>query len=88
MTMYKFKDEYQDARVTVKTHSFGKVEVNTRNADANKWAHVPELAFMIEEVVTPKQTSAVNYEEMTLSELRELFPDIKANSKKAFIEQL
>jgi hypothetical protein len=25
---------------------------------------------------------------MTLSELRELFPDIKANSKKAFLEQL
>ena len=86
--MYKFKAEYQDARVTVKTHSHGKVEVNTRNADPNKWAHVPELAFMFEEVTAPKQVNAVNYEEMTLSELRELFPDIKANSKKTFLEQL
>jgi hypothetical protein len=86
--MYKFKAEYQDARVTVKTHSHGKVEVNTRNADPNKWAHVPELAFMFEEVTAPKQVNAVNYEEMTLSELRELFPDIKATSKKAFLEQL
>lgn len=89
--MYQFKAEYQNARVTVKTNSFGKVEVNTSNADANKWAVVPELAFMIEPVNTiePKQeTKVVKYEDMTLKELREMFPDITANSKKAFIEQL
>ena len=89
--MYQFKAEYQNARVTVKTNSFGKVEINTNNADANKWAIVPELAFMIEAVnaIEPKQeTKAVNYEDMSLKELREMFPDITANSKKAFIEQL
>jgi hypothetical protein len=89
--MYQFKAEYQNARVTVKTNSFGKVEINTSNADANKWAIVPELAFMIESVnaIEPKQeTKAVNYEDMSLKELREMFPDITANSKKAFIDQL
>lgn len=89
--MYQFKAEYQNARVTVKTNSFGKVEVNTSNADANKWAVVPELAFMIEPVnaIEPKkETKVVKYEDMTLKELREMFPDITANSKKAFIEQL
>jgi hypothetical protein len=112
--MYQFKAEYQNARVTVKTNAFGKVEVNTSNADANKWAIVPELAFMIEEVgkkieivdgnveainfvkkedghgvgfISFEQKS-VNYDDMSLKELREMFPDITANSKKAFIEQL
>jgi hypothetical protein len=28
------------------------------------------------------------YEDYTLSELREMFPDIKATSKKSFIEQI
>jgi len=107
--MYQFKAEYQNARVTVKTNSFGKVEINTSNADANKWAVVPELAFMIEEVGKREAITVANvsekakewadnfperltdkppYSNMTLSQLREMFPDIKATSKKAFIEQL
>lgn len=86
--MKKFKAEYQNARVTVKTNSFGKVEVNTSSADANKWAVVPELAFMIEDTTEVEKVETVNYEDMTLNQLRELFPDIKATSKKAFIEQL
>ena len=112
--MYQFKAEYQNARVTVKTNSFGKVEINTSSADANKWAIVPELAFMIEEVgkkieivdgnieainfvkkedgngvgFISFEQKDVNYEDMTLAQLREMFPDIKATSKKAFIEQL
>lgn len=85
--MARFKEEYQNCKVTVRT-ALGKVEVNTVNADPNKWANIPELAFMFESVEAPKEINSVNYEDMTLNELRALFPDIKATSKKAFIEQL
>lgn len=85
--MVKFKEEYQNCKVTVRT-ALGKVEVNTANADPAKWVNIPELAFMFESVEAPKAKEMVNYEDMTLNELRALFPDIKANSKKAFIEQL
>lgn len=88
--MVKFKEEYQNCKVTVRT-ALGKVEVNTANADPAKWVNIPELAFMfesVESIETPKAKEVVNYEDMTLNELRALFPDIKATSKKAFIEQL
>jgi hypothetical protein len=85
--MAKFKPEFENAKVTVRTAT-GKIEVNTYGADPNKWVNVPELAFMFEHVAPEAPTEAVSYEDMTLNELRALFPDIKANSKKAFLEQL
>lgn len=85
--MTRFKEEYQNCKVTVRT-ALGKVEVNTVNADPNKWINIPELAFMFESVEASTESKSVNYEDMTLNELRSLFPDIKATSKKAFIDQL
>ena len=85
--MAKFKPEFENAKVTVRTAT-GKIEVNTQGVDPNKWAHVPELAFMFEHVAPEAPQATVDYEDMTLNELRALFPDIKANSKKAFLEQL
>lgn len=85
--MKKFKAEYQNARVTINSPSLGKVVVNTLTADPNAWANIKEFEFMLEdaEVVEVKNT---DYNDYTLNELREMFPDIKATSKKAFIEQL
>lgn len=85
--MAKFKPEFENAKVTVRTAT-GKIEVNTYGADPNKWVHVPELSFMFESEAPEAPTASVSYEDMTLNELRALFPDIKANSKKAFLEQL
>jgi len=39
-------------------------------------------------VVTNNKLVADSYEDFTLQELRDRFPDIKATSKKAFIEQI
>jgi hypothetical protein len=73
----------------------GKIQIDVDDSDANQWANVKEFAFMIEDdvdVVTPIVTNnklvADSYEDFTLQELRDRFPDIKATSKKAFIEQI
>lgn len=103
--MIKFKKEYQNAKVIVKTPTHGKVEIDTTTADASKWSKIDELSFMFEDVKEVEQPKAkVNkviiedsdpteeentkneYEDYTLNELRELFPNIKATSKARFIE--
>lgn len=95
--MKRFKPEFQYCKVTVTSPLRGKITIDIQNADANAWADIPEVAFMIEddvEEVAPiktvvfKPTPVNDYEAMTLGELRELFPDIKATSKRAFIDQL
>jgi hypothetical protein len=89
--MKQFKKEYQNVQINIKAHGIGTIKIDTSTADPNQWASVKELDFMIEDTITPKvltKASAVNYEEMTLNELRAMFPDIKATSKKAFIEQI
>jgi hypothetical protein len=85
--MKKFKSEYQDARVTINSPSIGKVVINTATADPSQWANLPEFAFMTEDSDEVFE-DVKGYEDYTLSELREMFPDIKATSKKSFIEQI
>ena len=93
--MKRFKAEYHHCKVTVNAMGIGKIQIDVDDSDANQWANVKEFAFMIEDdvdVVTPIVTNnklvADSYEDFTLQELRDRFPDIKATSKKAFIEQI
>jgi hypothetical protein len=91
----RFKQEYHHCKVTVNALGIGKIQIDVDDSDANQWANVKEFEFMIEDdvdVVTPIVVNqglvADSYEDFTLNELRERFPDIKATSKKAFIEQI
>jgi len=95
--MKRFKAEFQYCKITVTSPLRGKITIDIQNADANTWSNIPEVAFMIEDdveeaepikAVVFKPTPVNDYEAMTLGELRELFPDIKATSKRAFIDQL
>jgi hypothetical protein len=92
--MAKFKEEYKDCTVTVNSPSVGKITINTATVNPNHWANIKEFAFMFEEEkeVAPIQENegliADSYADFTLNELRERFPNIKATSKKAFIEQI
>ena len=94
MSMAKrFKQEYHHCKVTVNAIGIGKIQIDVDDSDANQWANVKEFAFMIEDdidtpVVSNQGLVADSYEDFTLNELRERFPDIKATSKKAFIEQI
>jgi len=89
----RFKAEFNGCTVIVKSASSGKIVIDTTTADANKWANVPELEFMIEDdiIEQPKPVQkmvADSWEDFTLNELRERFPDIKATSKANFISQI
>lgn len=91
--MKKFKQEYQDCIVTVNSPSFGRQQLDTSKADPNLWANIPEFAFMIEDDSKPEPKTnnklvADNYDDFTLAELRERFPDIKAATKKEFISKI
>jgi hypothetical protein len=97
--MAKFKEEYKDCTVTVNSPSVGKITINTATVNPNHWANIKEFAFMFEEetsqsVINDTQSNenegliADSYADFTLNELRERFPNIKATSKKAFIEQI
>ena len=97
--MAKFKEEYQNCTVTVNSPSVGKITINTATVNPNHWVGVKEFAFMFEvekahSVINDTQSKENNglvadsYEDFTLNELRERFPNIKATSKKAFIEQI
>jgi len=53
----------------------------------------PKVEENVEDVVEVEETveetsSGVDLESLSLTELRELYPDIKATSKKSFLEQL
>jgi hypothetical protein len=94
-TAKRFKAEYHHCKVTVNAIGIGKIQIDVDDSDANQWANVKEFAFMIEDdvdelapIVVNKGLIADSYEDFTLNELRERFPDIKATSKKAFIEQI
>jgi hypothetical protein len=56
--MKQFKAEFKHSKILVKTNSLGKVEINTDKADPEKWANVPELAFMFEDVEEVKVKKA------------------------------
>jgi hypothetical protein len=91
--MAKFKEEFENCIVTVNSKAIGKIQINTAEVNPNHWANIKEFAFMFEdETEKPKEENnglvADSYEDFTLSELRERFPNIKATSKKAFIEQI
>jgi len=93
--MKRFKAEYHHCKVTVNALGIGKIQIDVDDSDANQWANVKEFAFMIEDdvdeptpIVTNNKLVADSYEDFTLQELRDRFPDIKATSKKAFIEQI
>jgi len=45
----KFKDEFKNSVVTVRTPASGRIQIDCSKADANKWAIIPELQFMIED---------------------------------------
>jgi len=91
--MKRFKKEYLEAQVTINSPSFGRMRIDTTTADPNEWANVKEFEFMLEddqdETPLPKSTkNTTSYEYLTLPELRNMFPDIKATSKKDFIAQI
>ena len=91
--MAKFKEEFENCIVTVNSRAIGKIQINTAEVNPNHWVNIKEFAFMFEEETeTPKEENnglvADSYADFTLNELRERFPNIKATSKKAFIEQI
>jgi hypothetical protein len=91
--MAKFKEEFENCIVTVNSKAIGKIQINTAEVNPNHWANIKEFGFMFEdEIETPKEENnglvADSYADFTLNELRERFPNIKATSKKAFIEQI
>ena len=92
--MAKFKTEFENCTVTVNSPAVGKITINTATVNPNHWVNVKEFAFMfeVEKVVAPVEVNegliADSYADFTLNELRERFPNIKATSKKAFIEQI
>jgi hypothetical protein len=91
--MAKFKEEFENCIVTVNSRAIGKIQINTAEVNPNHWSNIKEFAFMFEdETETPKEENngliADSYADFTLNELRERFPNIKATSKKAFIEQI
>jgi hypothetical protein len=91
--MAKFKEEFENCIVTVNSRAIGKIQINTAEVNPNHWANIKEFGFMFEdEIETPKEENnglvADSYADFTLNELRERFPNIKATSKKAFIEQI
>ena len=92
--MAKFKTEFENCTVTVNSPAVGKITINTATVNPNHWVNVKEFAFMfeVEKTVAPVEVNegliADSYSDFTLNELRERFPNIKATSKKAFIEQI
>jgi hypothetical protein len=92
--MAKFKTEFENCTVTVNSPAVGKITINTATVNPNHWVNVKEFAFMfeVEIAVAPVEVNegliADSYADFTLNELRERFPNIKATSKKAFIEQI
>jgi hypothetical protein len=91
--MAKFKEEFENCIVTVNSKAIGKIQINTAEVNPNHWANIKEFAFMFEEETeAPKEENnglvADSYADFTLNELRERFPNIKATSKRAFIEQI
>lgn len=100
--MAKFKTEFENCTVTVNSPAVGKITINTATVNPNHWVNVKEFAFMFEVETknddtpvknddTPKENEGLiadSYSDFTLNELRERFPNIKATSKKAFIEQI
>lgn len=94
--MAKFKEEYENCTVTVNSPSVGKITINTATVNPNHWVNVKEFAFMFESETEAEPEPieenegliADSYADFTLNELRERFPNIKATSKKAFIEQI
>jgi hypothetical protein len=100
--MAKFKEEFENCIVTVNSKAIGKIQINTAEVNPNHWANIKEFSFMfeeekdvfIEEEIEPAPIEnnegliADSYADFTLNELRERFPNIKATSKKAFIEQI
>ena len=100
--MAKFKTEFENCTVTVNSPAVGKITINTATVNPNHWVNVKEFAFMFEVETKNDDTSVKNddtskenegliadsYADFTLNELRERFPNIKATSKKAFIEQI
>jgi hypothetical protein len=100
--MAKFKTEFENCTVTVNSPAVGKITINTATVNPNHWVNVKEFAFMFELETKNDDTPVKNddtskenegliadsYADFTLNELRERFPNIKATSKKAFIEQI
>jgi hypothetical protein len=97
--MAKFKTEFENCTVTVNSPAVGKITINTATVNPNHWVNVKEFAFMFEDETSQSVINdapsnenegliADSYADFTLNELRERFPNIKATSKKAFIEQI
>ena len=92
--MAKFKTEFENCTVTVNSPAVGKITINTATVNPNHWVNVKEFAFMFQDepetepVEVNEGLIADSYADFTLNELRERFPNIKATSKKAFIEQI
>lgn len=91
--MKQFKEEFKDCKVTINTHATGRMTIDTSTADANEWGAIKEFEFMTEDLTfVPKSVNlnkakiADEWEDFTINELRERFPDIKATSKAKFIE--
>lgn len=122
MPKKRFKPEFVNCRVTVRSLALGKIEIDTRTADPDEWAAVKEFAHLFEDDVPreipiektkkkktekpavpqdnvsntdepptkaeEEEKATPTLEELSLKQLREKFPDVKAASKVKFIEKL
>ena len=93
--MKQFKEEFRECKVTINTHATGRVTIDTSNSDPNEWGAIKEFEFMVEDITFVPRSVNLNkakvadeWEDFTMDELRERFPDIKATSKKVFIEKI
>jgi hypothetical protein len=96
----RFKQEFEFAKVTIQVPGAGRITVDCTQADPNQWASIPEFAHLVEDDTTPEpiaqkivkhvqaEVAQNDFSSLTLNELREMFPDIKATSKKDFIAQI
>lgn len=84
----KLKADFENVEVSVNSKTLGRIKVNTSDEDVMKWSEIPAFAFMFEGNEVESKLKVINYKDMDLDELREMFPDIKARSKKDFIEKI
>ena len=83
--MKNLKEEFENCTVVVKTSFNRRISINTANADLAQWANVKEFDFLFEEV---KEDEKKDLSQLSLKELRAMFPDITSKSKSGFLEQL
>lgn len=84
--MVQFKKEFLYSKILIKTQSLGRIELNTENADPEKWANVPELAFMFEDV-QPIESKTAKIKEVIVNAPEENAQENEAKSIDDFTKK-